>query len=905
VLAVSLLVTMQLWLIAHEHALLHSQAIFNTNVREITDNLKQRLKVYEQVLRGAQGLFSASNSVESDEFRIYVEQLDLDRNYPGIQGLGFSLIVPPAQKDAHIAAVRRENLRTDRAEYFIHPPGKRDLYTSVIYIEPFTAQNRRAYGYDMYSDLDQPREGDSAPGQRRAAMELARDTGQAAISGKVHLLMESSKDDPSDFLMYLPVYRKGAAHGTVAERRANIVGWVYAPFHANELLAHLLKEHDIHFDLELFDGEEISRKSLMYDYDGDFSDEHETDFKSLQQVDIAQHRWTVSIEAYPDFMARIDNDKQWFIGLGGVVFSIMVALLTWLLVKGRERAIRTARKMNQDLIRSQANLHAMLDNMPHLTWLKDTQGRYVAVNRTFLSATGKRDMHEVLGKTDHELWPRDLAEKYRTDDDEVMQTRKRKKDTERSVMEGGRIAWVETFKSPIIASDERLLGTVGIAQDITERRNNEAIIERLSRMYRLLSRVNEAIVRIQNKDQLLSIICQEAVDSDLFRFAWVGMLDEPRVSVRPAAYAGPEEGYTQKLNIRLDDEVSGNGPVGRAIRTEIPYICQNIQTDPVMAPWREEANQRGYHAMGAFPLYQTGYVAGAISTYSGDAHFFTPDITRLMEELAADLSFALDVYAEKERRRSAEEGLRQLNIELESRVQERTCQLEAVNSELEAFSYSVSHDLRAPLRSIGGFSQILMKKHCAQLDETGQDYLGRVSRASQHMGLLIDDLLMLSQVTRSALERKLVDLSAIAREVMEVLHKTHPERTVKCVLRPEVAVHADYGLMRIVMDNLLGNAWKYTSKKTGAEIEFGERNINEERVLFVRDNGAGFNMDYAHKLFGAFQRLHSTHEFEGTGIGLATVQRVIHRHHGRIWAEATEGLGATFYFTLPQRERET
>ena len=895
---------MQLWRMARADALIRSQAVFGTETREITGNLSHRMKVYEQVLRGAQGLFSASHSVESDEFRIYVEQLRLNENYPGIQGLGFSLIVPPAQKEAHVAAVRRENLRTDRAEYSIHPQGKRDYYTSVIYIEPFSAENRRAYGYDMYSDREHPREGDSAPGMRREAMDFARDTGQAAISGRVHLLMENGRDNHGDFLMYLPVYRKGTSHGTVAERRANIIGWVYAPFHADELIGNLLGEHGGHFDLELFDGEEMSVKSLLYDYDRDHSIAHESDFQSIQRLDIAQRRWIVVIYAYSDFGAELDNYKQWYIGVGGVAFGTLLALLTWLLVRGRERAMRFADEMNRDLIVSEARLSAMLDNIPYLTWLKDTGGKFIAVNRTFLKTTGKRHMHEVLGKTDFELWPRELAEKYRADDDEVMKTRRQKSDTERSVMEGGRIAWVDTFKSPIIDGNGTLLGTAGIAQDVTGRKQNEAKIDRLSRMYMLLSRANEAIVRARDRDELFEAICAVAVASGLFRLVWIGMLDERKLAVLPVAHAGVEEGYTNRLHIRLDDERTGKGPAARAIRADAPICCQDIQTDPSMVPWREEALKRGYASSAAFPLHEGGAVVGTINVYAVDVHFFTLDIYQLLGELAANLSFSLDVFAEKERRKSAEEGLRKLNIELESRVLERTYQLEGVNRELEAFSYSVSHDLRAPLRSIGGFSQILIKKYHAQLDETGQSYLERVSRASQHMGVLIDDLLMLSQVTRTVLERKQVDLSAIAQEVMEGLHKASPERIAKCILQPEVLVHADHGLMRIAMDNLLGNAWKYTGKKTGAEIEFGAHEINGERIFFVRDNGAGFNMEYAHKLFGAFQRLHSTHEFEGTGIGLATVQRIIHRHHGRIWAEATEGQGAAFYFTLPQRERD-
>ena len=229
-------------------------------------------------------------------------------------------------------------------------------------------------------------------------------------------------------------------------------------------------------------------------------------------------------------------------------------------------------------------------------------------------------------------------------------------------------------------------------------------------------------------------------------------------------------------------------------------------------------------------------------------------------------------------------------------------ELQAANKELEAFSYSVSHDLRTPLRSIDGFSQILLKNHAEDLDEQGRDYLGRVGRASQRMGELIDDLLGLSRVTRAELEHKVVDLSALAKGVAAELQRSQPERRVRFEINEGLVAEGDAKLLRVVLENLLGNAWKFTGKKgEGARIEFGAERRAEGQVYYVRDDGAGFEMAYADKLFGAFQRLHGANEFEGTGIGLATVRRVVERHGGRVWAEGEVGEGATFYFTLPKK----
>lgn len=249
-------------------------------------------------------------------------------------------------------------------------------------------------------------------------------------------------------------------------------------------------------------------------------------------------------------------------------------------------------------------------------------------------------------------------------------------------------------------------------------------------------------------------------------------------------------------------------------------------------------------------------------------------------------------------RKRAEEELQRLNEELEHRVRQRTAQLEATNRELEAFSYSISHDLAAPLRSIDGFSQILLEDYAEDLDDEGKDYLSRVRMSSQYMGQLIDALLKLSHMTRREIRRERVDLSIVAEDIAQELRTSRPERQVEFVIADGLSADGDAWLLRIALRNLLGNAWKFTGKSSPARIEFGVAEHEGTLAYFVRDNGAGFDMTYADKLFGAFQRLHTTEEFPGTGIGLATVQRIVHRHGGQTWAEGRVGQGATFYFTL-------
>jgi PAS domain S-box-containing protein len=278
----------------------------------------------------------------------------------------------------------------------------------------------------------------------------------------------------------------------------------------------------------------------------------------------------------------------------------------------------------------------------------------------------------------------------------------------------------------------------------------------------------------------------------------------------------------------------------------------------------------------------------------------TPCAVSLVRLPSAERRLIRSSYVDITDRKRAEEDLAALNLTLEERVASRTAQLEATNRELESFAYSVSHDLRAPLRAIDGFSQMIAEDAGERLDAADLEHLQRVRGAAQRMAMLIDGLLSLSRTSRKDVLREPVDVSAMATSILAELREADPEREVEVVVAPGMRVDADAALLRVILSNLLGNAWKFTSRRAVAHIEVGVTDAGGERALFVSDDGAGFDAATAQHLFGAFQRFHTSAEFAGDGIGLATVQRLVARHGGRVWAQARAGEGATFYFTLPE-----
>jgi signal transduction histidine kinase len=297
----------------------------------------------------------------------------------------------------------------------------------------------------------------------------------------------------------------------------------------------------------------------------------------------------------------------------------------------------------------------------------------------------------------------------------------------------------------------------------------------------------------------------------------------------------------------------------------------------------------GTHFMGIYTLWYPNYWLDA----------FVKAITAIASVATAILVYQLFPKVIEFATAARLSGERKLQLEVMNReLEARTEQLVLANRELEAFSYSVSHDLRTPLRGIDGFSKALLEDYAEKLDAEGTGYLNHIRSGAQRMGQIIDDLLNLSRITRTELNHHQIDLSKLAKDAIEHLSQQEPGRKVEVFIQEGASASGDLGLLRLVVDNLISNAWKFTAKSIAARIEFGAKRDGGKTIYFVRDNGIGFDMTYVEKLFGAFQRLHSVEDYAGTGVGLATAKRIIERHNGRIWAESVVGKGTTFYFSV-------
>lgn len=529
-----------------------------------------------------------------------------------------------------------------------------------------------------------------------------------------------------------------------------------------------------------------------------------------------------------------------------------------------------------------------------------TSGCYVDVNPAFERVFGFAP-EEVIGRkaADMGAWPDPtLRERY------VNQLRREKAIVNEEVRfrhKSGRL-----FDSLFSASLVELNGDpcmLSVTRDISDRKRIEQVILEKNRMLHAVSEAQIDFISDADPHPTFNRLLTHLLDITDSQYGFIGeVLRDGQGAPYVRIYAITDMSWDDASRTLYQSVVSGgfefrnpNTLFGHVLTTCRPVLTNDPEHDP-----RRGGTPPGHPPLKAFmglPLFRGGELVGLAAVANRPDGYDDSQIEHL-QPFTSTCAMLIEAYRNSQRRRHAEGMLRKLNLELEDHVNQRTAELQASIKELESFSYSVSHDLRAPLRGINGFSRLLLEDYGKHLDEQGKEYLRRICSATLRMSELIDGMIDLAQLTREPIHLGEVNLTLLANSIAKELLAAEPERRVEFTAMPDIRARGDERLLRVVLHNLMSNAWKFTARRDIAHITFGVKQAGNSHAYYVKDDGAGFDMKYADKLFGAFQRLHGIKEFAGTGIGLATVQRIVQRHGGLVWAEGEVDKGATFYFTL-------
>lgn len=678
--------------------------------------------------------------------------------------------------------------------------------------------------------------------KRRECAEQARDAGRAKLTGKVTLQQETREDVQPGAIMLMPVYRGSIVPDTVEARRAAIAGWVFGTFRMGDLMSGILGDDDGQIAIELFDGPAMTPETRLFrSHPGPPGSGPEAGRLEVLPLTVGGRTWSLAVTSRPGLEGSYASGRVALVAAAGGLTSLLLTALTWSLVRARRRAIESADAIRRSEARFRSTFHLPLVGLaitsPQMGWLE--------VNDQLCELLGysRDEMADLTwGLLTHpDDLAADLAQLRRVLAGEIDSYSLEK----RFLRKGGGILWSLVSVGCVRRADGSVDFMVGLLKDISKRK---AIEEELQRERDLL-REAEAIGQVGSIEW--DVATGRWTVSDEFRNIYGFSPGEPIRTGHLLALVHPDD----------------KSRVDKAFRDYLAGSEQNEVEHRIVR--RSDGVVRCVHARGLAIRDVAGHPVRVVGV--------SQDITE---------------------RKRAEEEVHELNRELESRVATRTAELRSALEEMESFSYSVAHDLRAPVRAIDGYAGLLEEQVAALGDEEAQRLLGSLRSSSRRMGRLIDDLLNFSRTGRLELHLGRVEMTELAlRVAAESLPASGGERYEIRVAELPPA-QADARLIEVVLRNLVANAFKFASPRERPVIEIGSREADGVVEYFVRDNGVGFDPRYAHKLFGVFQRLHAADEFEGTGIGLALVGKIVGRHGGRVRAEGELDRGATFAFTL-------
>lgn len=958
ILAISLCLTFVAWRISSDFSQQLAKDRFEFRVQEIVHAIRERMNVYEQALRGGVALFNTNGEVSRVQWKDYITSINIDKNWPGIQGMGYAIPISPAQKEQHIASIRAEGF----SAYTIKPEGVRNSYSSIIYLEPFDWRNQRAFGFDMWSN-----------DMRREAMMRARDTGEPSTSGIITLVQETKENIQKGFLTYLPVYRKNSPIGTVEERRAAFKGWVYSPFRAGNLMQDILGTADIDYDFEIYDGYILSEEGLLFDSDTVIhtkSKYHHPALSKKINLEIQGRSWLVYVHTNKLPTALKEAISPKVIAIGGVIIDLMLFYVIFAIYNLQKRAQKIATKMSATIAEERQLLRDIIDNLPINVYLKDKSSKKILANRAEYEYMGGKSEEEVIGKNDYDVYLDNAADASREEDLQVLSGKMIVNKETINYRKDGVIRHFLVSKYPLLNHQQEIHGVLGISIDITEQKEAENTLLRTQELLQRTSQVAKvggwAIDYVANAIHWSDVTKQIYGVSDDFVANFENTLgfyknDYYRNKITAAFTKAVDtgEGWNEELEIITQEghdkwvRVIGQAKIedGQCIRIYgvIQDIHERKMASLALAKVKmrlELATKEAGIGIWEYNLSQNTitwddqmyYLYGRkkenfSNVYEAWQNSLHPDDQeRLDREIAMAIAGEKDFNTEfrvlwpdgniRNIRAIAvvqknNEGVPIYMIgtnwditkekELQQTLIDARKYAEEANKSKSEFLANMSHEIRTPLNSIIGFSDLLVK---TPLDETQQLYMNSVNQSGIALLDLINDILDFSKIEAGKLELAIekTDLREMIGQVVEIVQYKVQEKKLQLIqyVAPNVPHFAWIDSIRVkqILINLLGNAVKFTEKgKIILAVSLGGGLIEgkEQHIVFsVKDTGIGIPTHQQQHIFKAFTQADysTTRKYGGTGLGLSISNQLLSLMGSHMQLSSEQGKGSRFFFSL-------
>jgi len=828
------------WFVAHYFET-KARVEFNDAVQEASESIQARIEAYVALLRGCSGLFAVQRQVTAGEFRAFVNRLRVAEQYAGVQGLGYSVRTRPEDRDALIARVRSQGA----GNFKIWPEGEREEYFPIVFLEPQDKRNQVALGYDGFSEP-----------ARRAAMQKSRDEGGPVASGKVTLVQEIEAPHQAGFLIYVPVYREGDVPATVAERRAALQGFTYAPFRGDDLFREIITP-DLQqvFAVRVYDAA-ISETNLLH---ASNVARRETRFRNQLNINVVGRQWLIRFDSQPGFEAQSHGGRiPLLVFLVGLVVSLLLFYFTNAEARARQAAEQSAlrvKRSREALRESEERLRLIVDSARDYGIMTlDASGKVLSWN------TGAEQLYrytpdEIVGRNFSVLFtPEDRAAGVPQQELAHATVTGRAEDDRWLLTKPGERRFVSGTSRAIRDEFGNVHGLIKITRDITQRW--------------------EADESLRKEKEFTDAIVQ---------------------SLPGIFYVFDEKGKFVYWNRALE-HVTGY-PTAQIATIHL--------TDIIAQEQREEIARR---IQKIFENGQGNFEAELLRKDGGRVpYFFTGSRVELGRSTCL-VGMGVDITE----RRRGEEALKQARDELsrhakdlERLVKERTAHLEQSLGSLEGILYHVAHDLRAPLRAMHGFTSILLQEYAPHFDATGTEYARRISEAAGKMDRLISDLLEYGRLAHVPLPLGPVKLDEpLRRAISDLSPEIKAKHADIQIESPLPVVWANTIALEAILSNLISNAVKFVRPDTKPRVRIWAEDKGDVVRVSVEDNGIGIEPKYQDRVFRVFERLHTTDQYPGTGIGLAIVQKAAQRINASVGLRSTPGQGSTFWVDLPKPPSE-